>query len=280
MTHPIAPARGSFFAALATCATRRARVALMFAAAAFIALSPSTASAQAGVLRGTVTDSAGRGLRDVEVLSINTDRSTRTDENGRFTLSKLPWGQQVIMARLPGYRAAEQAVTMLDEKTPPVSFVLYRNVQLVDTVRITSHDGCPAYDISGFACRKRAGVGQFRGEEEIAALRPYFWADMFEGLEGFRRTPVADPRMEGRRDWQIESTTGWRCLAEGWNGREKTAADELVRPKDIVAIEHYDVYEKVPAAYKRLAWPRDQEKPCALVMYWTRDFVEREQRRP
>ena len=102
---------------------------------------------------------------------------------------------------------------------------------------------------------------------------------MFEGLEGFRRTPVVDPRMPGRRDWLIESTTGWRCLAEGWNGREKTAADELVRPKDIFAIEHYDVYEKVPAAYKRLAWPREQEKPCALVMYWTRDFVEHEKRR-
>lgn len=268
MTHPIAPARGSFIAALATCA-----------AALLFAFPQSTVSAQAGVLRGTVTDSAGRGLRDVEVLSINSDRSTRTDENGRFTLSKLPWGQQVIMARLPGYRAAEQAVTMLDEKTPPVSFVLHRNVQLIDTVRITSHDVCPAYDISGFECRQRAGVGQFRGEEEIAALRPYFWADMFEGLVGFRRTPVADPRLEGRRDWQVESTTGWRCLAEGWNGREKTAADELVRPKDIVAIEHYDVYEKVPAAYKRLAWPRDQEKPCALVMYWTRDFVEHEKRR-
>jgi hypothetical protein len=250
---------------------------LVLALLLLLVAAPRGADAQAGVIRGIVTDTAGRPLRDVEVLSVNSKRSTRTGDDGRYTLARLPWGQQLIMARLPGYRAAERAVAMLDENTPPVNFELGRVVQVIDTVRITSHDGCAPYDYEGFMCRQRAGIGQFRGEAEIKALHPTYWADMFEGLSGFRRTPIRN-RIMGQ-DWTVESTTGWRCLVEGWNGRHKTAADEIVTPRDIVAIEHYEVYEKVPAAYKRLAWPNEQDKPCALVMYWTRGFIENARKR-
>jgi hypothetical protein len=237
-----------------------------------IGLAPTDLIAQAGVLRGTVTDTTGRPLPNVEVLSVNAKRSTRTDASGRFTLAKLPFGQQLILARLPGYQPADQAVNMLDEAVPEMSFQLRRVVVALDTVRIVSHDGCAAYNFAGFECRRRAGIGQFRGESEIAALRPIYWADMFDELPGFRRYPVADSLLG--RDWKVESTTGWRCLMEGWNGRHKTAADQAARPRDIVGVEHYDSYDKVPAAYKRLAWPTGQDKPCALVMYWTRGFIE------
>lgn len=247
------------------------------AVALLLAVPARRVESQAGVLRGIVTDTAGRPLRDVEVLSVNSKRSTRTGADGRYTLARLSWGQHLVMARLPGFRAAEQAVSMLDENTPAVNFVLGRVVQVIDTVRITSHDGCAAYDFAGYECRRRAGIGQFRGEDEIKALHPVYWADMFEGLTGFRRTPIRHEVMG--QDWTVESTTGWRCLVEGWNGRLKTAADEIVMPRDIVGIEHYEVYEKVPAAYKRLAWPREVEKPCALVMYWTRSFIENAKRR-
>ena len=241
---------------------------------ALVGAMPARAIAQEGVLRGVVTDTTGRPLAGVEVLSVNGKRSTRTDREGRFALARLPFGQQLIMARYPGYQPADRAINMLDANVPELTFRLRRIVQLIDTVRIVSHDGCAAYDFAGFECRRRAGVGQFRGLEEIGALRPHFWADMFEGMPGLRNVQVPDPILG--MDWDVESTTGWRCLESGWNGRERTANLENVRPADIVAIEHYDVYEKVPAAYKRLAWPTSQPKPCALVIYWTKDFIERQ----
>ena len=245
--------------------------------ALLLLFSAERVEAQAGVIRGIVTDTAGRPLSGVEVVSINSKRSTRSGADGRYTLARLPWGQQLVMARLLGYRASEKAISMLNENTLALDFELGRLVQLIDTVRITSHDGCPAYDIGGFECRRRAGIGQFRGQADIDALHPTYWADMFEGLVGFRRTPTRHPVLG--QDWTVESTTGWRCLMEGWNGRQRTAADEIVMPRDIVAIEHYEVYEMVPAAYKRLAWPRGQDKPCALVMYWTRGFIENAKKR-
>jgi len=241
------------------------------------ALVPALAQAQAGVVRGIVTDSAGRPLENVEVMSVNAKRSSRTGRDGRFVLAKLPFGQQLITARMPGYQPAERAVNMLDANVPELTLKLRRVVQALDTMRIVSHDGCAAYDFAGFECRRRAGIGQFRGPEELGALRAYYFFDMFEGMPGLRREPARDS--VGGQDWLPASTTGWRCLTEGWNGRQRTADLENVRPDQIFAIEHYELYEKVPAAYKRLAWPNGQEKPCALVMYWTKDFVAAMQKR-
>jgi hypothetical protein len=258
-------------------ATLRFRVTLMLALAAFLSLPVTAITAQPGTLRGIVTDTAGRPLEGVEVLSINAKRSTRTGRDGRFLLARLPFGQQLVMARAPGYQPGDRAVNMLDSTMAELTFRLRRVVQALDTMRIVSHDGCAAYDYGGFECRRRAGIGQFRGPEELAALRSYYWADMFEGLPGLRREAVRDSILG--QDWHVASMTGWRCLAEGWNGRHRTADLEHIRPDQIVALEHYETYDKVPAAYKRLAWPNGQEKPCALVMYWTRGFIEAEAKR-
>lgn len=253
------------------------RVASLLLALLVLLAAPTRARAQSGVVKGIVTDTGGRPLENVEVLSINAKRSARTGKDGRFTLARLPFGQQLIIARIPGYQPSDRVVSMLNSTTPELVIKLRRVVQALDTMRIVSHDGCAAYDVAGFECRRRAGIGQFRGAEELAALRSYYWADMFEGLPGLRRESARDSTIG--MDWRVQSMTGWRCLMEGWNGRHRTAADENIRPDQIAAIEHYDSYEKVPAAYKRLAWPNGQDKPCALVMYWTRGFIENEAKR-
>jgi hypothetical protein len=257
-----------------------ARLARATSAAASLALAalaalPALALGQPGTVRGTVTDTAGTPLAGVEVMSINGERSTRTGRDGRYTLTRLPFGAQLLVARTPGYMVGQRAITMQDDSAPTVDFRLRRVVQAIDTVRIVSHDGCPPYDLAGFECRRRAGIGQFRSKEELEALRPQYWADLWEGLDGLKRIPLHRPNMPP--DWTVRSTTGWSCLKESWDGRDKTAADEALGPKDIIAIEHYELYEKVPAAYKRIAWPSGQTRPCALVIYWTK-HADRERR--
>jgi hypothetical protein len=245
---------------------------LAFAAGLALAW-PATLLAQPGTVRGIVTDSAGNPLRGVEVLALQQDRSTRTGADGRFLLRGLPWGQVVLMARMPGWKMQDRVVLVDDTGAQrEVSFSLSRVVQLIDTLRIVSQDGCAAYQYEGFECRRRAGIGQFRGPDELAALRPEYWADMFEGMNGLRKEPFRDVQ-RGRMDWTVASTTGWRCLTEGFNGRHRTAREEQIFHDQIYAIEYFDVYERVPEAYKRLAWPTDQERPCALVMYWTKVWV-------
>lgn len=255
--------------------TRRATVASL-AALLLPLLFATPLQAQTGVVRGVVTDTAGRPLRGVEVFAIRTDRNTRTDARGRYVLTRIPWGQSVVMARTPGYAPAERAVVVDDAGSAVLDLRLKLLVQLIDTLRIVSHDGCAPYQYEGFECRRAAGIGQFRGPEELRALRPVFWADMFDGLTGFRRVPFTNA--ERNLDYTVISTTGWRCLNVGYNGREPTALESVIRPADIYAIEHYEVYEKVPEAYKRLSWNSDRPEACALVMLWTREFMERNRR--
>lgn len=245
-----------------------------FVAALCIALVPAALAAQAGTVRGQVTDSTGAPMRGVEVLVLKQDRSVRTDAEGRFLIRGLPWGQAVLMARSPGWKPQDQVVQLGDNGAErEVRFSLTRTVQLIDTARIVSQDGCAAYRYDGFECRRRAGIGQFRSVDELEALRAEYWADMFEGMNGLRKEPWRD-QQRGRLDWTVASTTGWRCLTEGFNGRERTAREEIIYHNQIHSIEYFDVYERVPEAYKRLAWPTNQPQPCALVMYWTKVFVE------
>ena len=235
---------------------------------------PSIVAAQTATVRGIVTDSAGNPLRGVEVLALQQERSTRTGNDGRFVLRGLPWGQVVLMARQPGWRAQEQVVRINDDGTSrEPRFVMLRAIQLLDTLRIVSQDGCAATQYDGFECRRRAGIGQFRGPEELEAIRAQHMADMFEGMTGLRREPFRDVE-RGRLDWTVASTTGWRCLTEAYNGRFRTAREEIVYPEQIYAIEYYDVYERVPEVYKRFAWPNTVDKPCGLVVYWTKAYVE------
>lgn len=257
---------------------RRALAAPLAALVFFLALPAAPPlAAQTGVIRGVVTDSGGRPLRGVEVLALRTERSSRTDAQGRYTLTRVPWGTSVVMARTPGYRPAERVVTIGDSGEATLNLRLGVAISLIDTLKITSHDGCAPTRLEGFECRRNAGIGQFRGPEELRALRPRYWADMFEGLSGFRKVPFTNQQQN--LDWTISPTTGWRCLKIGFNGREPTARETTIGPADIYAIEHYDVYEKVPEPYRYLAWPGDRSEPCTLVMYWTRTFVE-ENRRP
>lgn len=246
----------------------------LFAAICFAVLVPAALAAQAGTIRGVVTDSSGAPMRGVEVLALKQERSARTDEQGRFIVRGLQWGQIVLMARSPGWKPQDQVVQLGEAGAErEVRFALTRAVQLLDTARIVSQDGCAAFRYDGFECRRRAGIGQFRGAEELEALRPEYWADMFEGMTGLRKEPWRD-QQRGRLDWTVASTTGWRCLMEGWNGRHRTAREEIIFQQQIHSIEYFDAYERVPEAYKRLAWPSGQERPCALVMYWTKAFVE------
>ncbi len=245
----------------------------LFAALCIATMVPAALAAQAGTVRGQVTDSAGAPMRGVEVLVLKQDRSVRTDAEGRFLLRGLPWGQAVLMARSPGWKPQDQVVLLGDTGADrEVRFSLSRAVQVIDTARIVSQDGCAAFRYDGFECRRRAGIGQFRGVDELEALRPEYWADMFEGMNGLRKEPWRD-QQRGRLDWTVASTTGWRCLMEGFNGRHRTAREEIIYQNQIHSIEYFDVYERVPEAYKRLAWPSGQAQPCALVMYWTKDFV-------
>lgn len=67
----------------------------------------SVAAQAPASLTGTVRDSAGAPLRDVEVILRDSNRATRSDERGQFLLNDVAPGAYVIWFRRLGYRSVE-----------------------------------------------------------------------------------------------------------------------------------------------------------------------------
>src|SRR5689334_12362865 len=76
-------------------------------AALFLGIAAAgTAEAQA-TIAGIVRDSAGRAIGDVEVILRDTNRGTRTDNRGQFTLGDVTPGNYRVWFRRLGYTSVE-----------------------------------------------------------------------------------------------------------------------------------------------------------------------------
>lgn len=258
---------------------RRVRVARpALALLAVLVLSPWSA-VRAQTLRGLLQDASGRPLSEVDVILVRNDQRQRSDASGRVFFPRVKPGEERVQARLIGYRLLEQRL-VIGAESQDIVIVLERHAPLLDTVRVVDQDGCSATSLSGFECRRRAGIGYFRDAGEIRALKPAFFADMLDGMPGLRRTLIQGPHGADVRPAVVPS----KCLVQLWNGQPPMRLDAAMAsgperlfppdliwlPKDIVAIEMYDEYRKVPQRYRGLAWPVDSSQPCTLLIYWTR----------
>ena len=80
---------------------------------------------QGGVVAGRVTDStSGAGLGGAQVRVEGTKISTVSSDSGNFTLRNVPAGDQVLLARLFGYRPATRTVTVVDSERTTVRIVM------------------------------------------------------------------------------------------------------------------------------------------------------------
>jgi hypothetical protein len=131
-------ARGAALVGTATVATA--------GTVAGLALAPRAARAQAqattGVMRGTVTDSAGRPLEGVTVtlrnLETNATRSATTNERGTWAAPLLRVGGYDVTARRIGFaESARRGLTLRLGETREVSFTLRTQATQLSAVRVT-----------------------------------------------------------------------------------------------------------------------------------------------
>jgi hypothetical protein len=211
------------------------------------------------VVHGVVRDSIGHPLDSIEVYSITSGRSARTDENGRYLLTNLIEGPTRLRARRVGWRPSDTTLVLAPRSDVALNFRLGSHVAALDTIRVTASQGvCAPRAFGGFACRRKAGVGVFRDSTEIAALNPEYLADMLDGIPGLRR--------EGH---DVKAVTHWRCLEVLVDGHPIMAVERrwLHTPwwvENTVAIEFYEDANTAPEWYKIHA------ARCSLIVYWLR----------
>lgn len=112
------------------------------------------------------------------------DARTTTDDNGRFVLTSLPEGTQIITARAAGYAPTTMVVELAS--TAPWQGVLQlgSGPPVLSTVHILAQQLAPAYDAVGFNRRRRNGIGTFLDVEDIDRKRPLTTTDIFETVPG------------------------------------------------------------------------------------------------
>ncbi len=234
-------------------------------------LMPAISHAQP--IRGSVVDTLGRPLPDADVSIANTPIRARTDQDGRFVLPLGKAGTYEIRVRKVGYISFSASFNYRPGMAEGLVLVMTQFSNTLDTVRaMADADRCATTTLEGFECRRQAGLGYFRDAGTLRSLRSDQWADMFEGMPGLRRNMVLGPM---GREWRIMARPS-RCLVELWNGQPPMLAepgsfppDMNWRPNDVVAIEYYDEFIKVPARFRSYVLVSGQQ-PCELVIYWLR----------
>ncbi len=161
------------------CSTRQERSlrgGLWVAAAvsAMLAVNNVGAQATSAQLDGVVVTETGDPLADV-VLSIGrSDATARTDANGRFALSAVPWGQVRLHARALGFAPKDTVMSLQSGLSYSIRLRLVKFVPQLDTVLVQASlaHGKPArYRHTGrfddFYERRAKRPGNFFTREDV-----------------------------------------------------------------------------------------------------------------
>ena len=117
-----------------------------------------------------------------------------------------------------------------------------------------------------FACRRDAGsTAYFVNVEDIERIKPTQLYDLLDGLPGIRRAPALTP--DG---WEwVPTVRPSRCVKTLVNGRLPSEQFRTWRVTDVIAVEYYDSYTKIPMGYRTYVETPGQEG-CDLIIYWLR----------
>jgi len=204
-------------------------------------------------LTGVVYGPQGLPLSEAQLRVHDAAGVARTDSTGRFTLTGLPAGSQLLETRRVGYLLSEVPVELRSGRTVETTVTLTRIVSL-DSIRVIARrNRYPEFE----RARKRSGFGHFIDEAEIEKQHPIETSDLFRMMPGFR---VQGYGLDAR----LISTRGMISLSRGCTpnvviGGIQHQEINLLNPADIGAIEAYPGPAGAPMQY---------DSACGVVLIW------------
>lgn len=209
-------------------------------------------------LAGTVRGLSGEPFKGAQVRVRDARTTTVTDSVGRFVLSDLPAGTQMLVVRHPGYALAELPVELQPGRRVDQVVLLVRPLTL-EAIQASAE----AMDLEAFDASRRTNLyGQFLTQEQIAKKKHATeTVDLFDDLLGF--TPfgrgasarvISNLALANQQD-----CTSASVIIQGREGRRINE----VTPGQIAGIEAYSDAEFVPG---RFAGQAD----CGVVVIWLR----------
>ena len=208
-------------------------------------------------ITGEVRSLTGEPVPEVEVRVRDARNTAVTDSAGRYTLTGLPSGTQLLVARKLGYPLVEVPVELRADKRVTRDVLLRRSVVL-DTMQVVA-EGTPYPDFE--RNRRSSTFGQFLTAEQIDRMRATEVADLFIDVLGFsvfgkgtQARVVSNAALA--RHPECRNATIVVNGSEGWTLNN-------FAPSQVAGIEAYADETFVPARY-------EGQSKCGVIVIWLR----------
>lgn len=208
-------------------------------------------------LTGEVRSLTGEPVPEAEVRVRDARSTTTTDSAGRYALTALPPGTQLLVVRHLGYPIVEVPVELRPDKRVTRDVLLRRNVVL-DSVRVVS---TVAENTEFEQNRRTNAFGQFLTADYIDQLKAAETADLFINVLGFS---VFGHGSQARiiSNSALARHPQCRSATIVVNGLEGATLNSVV-PSQIAGIEAYADETFVPARYTG-------RSECGVIVMWLR----------
>lgn len=208
-------------------------------------------------LRGVVRNARGTPVSGALITLVSADTSARSDGDGKFSLSRLPAGTQLVRVLRLGNGPLTTQVDLRPGQTLDVVFTL-PPAQVLAQVDVTAERRTTARQIA-FEERRKSGFGhyldatQLRGQSDVTT--------------SLRTVPSVLVQKRGF-DWNVMLTRGGvTCTPTIFLDGRRALLDELRMyvPNDLYGIEVYPTAQTTPAEFITPGF-----STCGVIAVWTK----------
>jgi uncharacterized protein (DUF2141 family) len=209
-------------------------------------------------LEGAATNGGSR----VEV--VGTDQVALTNEKGEFTITKLPSGSHVLLARHLGFGAQTVAVDLTSREPQRVTIRLPKFVAMIEPVVVNARRAANL-DRVGFSQRQKTGMGFYISPEQLKDRHPNLVTDILRTVPGLRISsgPEGDVVSSSRNVGLGGDCVQYYVDDMPWQSTQPGDVNQFVNANEVVAVEVYQG-SNVPAQYSR------GMGGCTTIVLWTR----------
>jgi hypothetical protein len=233
--------------------------------ASFLSLSGGVAHAQgAATLHGVVVDTTGAPVRNADVGIASLKRLTRTDDDGRFTLGRLPVGSVDISIRRLSYEPVVRTYAVA-EVNDTVRVVMKVNGLLLDGVYVTAAELRRREHVEDFYRRMTRGLGTYLTRDDIESRASGTPSDLLRTIPGLRLVKTSSGR--GVR-FPTTSLSRRDCAPMIWIDGQKAPGMEIdeVTLTDIEGIEIDNGPSTTPFQFSQGVG----HVACGTIVVWSR----------
>ena len=219
-----------------------------------------SASAPRARVTGVVRNETGTPVPGALVVLVGAGVEGETDARGVYALAGLPAGTHALEVRRIGFAPARAIVDLARGRESRRDIVIDDHISVLAPIRILA-SGDPRLTPTGFAERRRVGLGDYITRAEIEARRPAVTSDLLRAMPGIRLVPV------GHAKWDVRMRGGCRpqVYLDGVRIMNFDTLDAVVVPQHIAAMEIYASAGEAPAAFAGAS--------CGSIVVWTGDAV-------